>query len=157
MSEIVLSIGMIVKNEIRCLEKCLIALEPLRQAVPSELVIADTGSTDGTREVAARYADQLFDFAWNDDFAEARNAVLSKCSGQWYLSVDADEYLDKEFDTLVKFLLHPTDNEKRADFGLITIANYRDQALEKDAATSFLALRLARRTAELRYLSLIHI
>ncbi len=156
MSEIVLSIGMIVKNEIRCLEKCLIALEPLRQAVPSELVIADTGSTDGTREVAARYADQLFDFAWNDDFAEARNAVLSKCSGQWYLSVDADEYLDKEFDTLVKFLLHPTDNEKRADFGLITIANYRDQALEKDAATSFLALRLARRTAELRYIGKIH-
>ena len=54
MSQILLSIGMIVKNEIRCLEKCLKALEPLRTAIPCELVIADTGSNDGTRENAAR-------------------------------------------------------------------------------------------------------
>ena len=57
-----LSIGMIVKNEIRSIEKCLQALQPLRDAFPCELVIADTGSDDGTREVAARYADLLFDF-----------------------------------------------------------------------------------------------
>ena len=44
-----LSIGMIVKNEIRCIEKCLKALQPLREAIPCELVIADTGSDDGTR------------------------------------------------------------------------------------------------------------
>ena len=53
-----LSIGMIVKNEEKKLEKCLRALEPLRKAVPCELVIADTGSTDGTRTIAEKYADQ---------------------------------------------------------------------------------------------------
>ena len=76
-----LSIGMIVKDEIRCIEKCLKALQPLREAFPCELVIADTGSTDGTREVAERYADILFDFSWIDDFAAARNAVMDRCSG----------------------------------------------------------------------------
>ena len=39
----VLTIGMIVKNEIRCLERCLKALQPLRDALPCELIIADTG------------------------------------------------------------------------------------------------------------------
>ena len=47
MSEPVLSIGLIFKNEIRCLERCLQSLEPLRQAVPCEVVMADTGSEDG--------------------------------------------------------------------------------------------------------------
>ena len=60
MSQPLLSIGMIVKNEERCLEKCLKALKPLREAIPCELVIADTGSTDKTREIAAKYADILF-------------------------------------------------------------------------------------------------
>ena len=47
-----ISLCMIVKNEERCLEKCLKALEPLRQLIPCELVIADTGSTDKTIEIA---------------------------------------------------------------------------------------------------------
>ena len=42
----VLSIGMIFKNEIRCLERCLKSLQPLREAVPCELVMSDTGSDD---------------------------------------------------------------------------------------------------------------
>ena len=75
MGQPLLSIAMIVKNEIRCLEKCLKALQPLREAIPCQLVIADTGSDDGTREVAERYADLLFDFEWINDFSAARNAV----------------------------------------------------------------------------------
>lgn len=156
MSEIVLSIGMIVKNEIRCLEKCLTALEPLRRVVPSELVIADTGSTDGTRELVARYADQWFDFSWQQDFAAARNAVLSRCSGQWFLFVDADEYLDEQFDELVRFLLQPSETEKQADFGVVTVTNYADQSMDKEMGTSFLALRLAKRTPETRFVGKIH-
>nr|WP_325259526.1 glycosyltransferase [uncultured Oscillibacter sp.] len=99
-----LSIGMIFKNEIRCLERCLKSLEPLRAAVPCELVMADTGSTDGSREVAARYADILFDFPWVNDFAAARNAVIDRSSGAWYLTVDADEWMDEDVSELASFL-----------------------------------------------------
>ena len=91
-----ISIGIIFKNDIRCIERCLKALQPLRDAVPAELVIADTGSTDGSREVAEKYADILIDFPWIDDFAAARNSVLKRCSGKWFMFVDTDEYLDED-------------------------------------------------------------
>ena len=98
-----LSIGLIFRDDIRCIERCLKALQPLRDAIPCELVMADTGSEDGSRQMAAQYADILFDFPWIDDFAAARNAVMDRCSGQWFLSVDTDEYLDGDCLELVRF------------------------------------------------------
>ena len=96
MQKPLLSIGIIFKNEIRCLERCLKSLQLLRESVSCELVMADTGSTDGSRSVAERYADILFDFPWIDDFAAARNAVMERCCGAWYLTVDADEWLGQD-------------------------------------------------------------
>ena len=93
------------KNESRCLEKCLNALTPLRNAVSCELVIADTGSTDNTKEIAAKYADTLFDFPWVNDFSKARNAVMDHCKGKWFITIDADEYLESSPDELVAHLI----------------------------------------------------
>ncbi len=78
-----LSIGIIFRDDIRCIEHCLKCLQPLRDKVPCELVMADTGSTDGSREIAEKYADLVFDFPWINDFSAARNAVMSRCSGDW--------------------------------------------------------------------------
>lgn len=94
MAQIELSVAMIFKNEIRCLERCLKSLQPLRERFSMELVMADTGSDDGSRAVAERYADTLFDFPWVNDFSAARNAVLDRCSGDWVLVIDSDEWLD---------------------------------------------------------------
>lgn len=148
-----LSIGMIVKNEIRCLEKCLKALQPLREAIPCQLVIADTGSDDGTREVAQRYADILFDFPWINDFAAARNAVLDRCTGKWALTVDADEYLDADFAELVKFLTGP--EQKQFNWACVSIVNYSDREMKGDGI-DFLAARLAKLAAHPRYEGTIH-
>ena len=52
MANPVLSIGIIFRDDIRCIERCLKALQPLRDAVPCQLVMADTGSVDGSRAVA---------------------------------------------------------------------------------------------------------
>lgn len=154
MSGIVLSIGLIVKNEARSLEQCLQALTPLRERIPCEVVIADTGSTDATKEIAARYADQLFDFPWVDDFAAARNAVMDRCSGAWYLSIDADEYLDEDVSELVAFL---TGEESRQKLGaFIHIHNYISADLDKDSVRSFMAARMVRMDTGLRYSGKIH-
>lgn len=150
-----LSIGMIVKNEIRCIEKCLKALQPLREAIPCELVIADTGSDDGTREVAARYADLFFDHPWENDFSAARNAVLDRCTGKWFLAVDADEYLDEAFGQLVQFLTG-SPKADTAEFALITVSNFADQSLDKDTAAPFLGVRMARLRPGMRYEGKIH-
>lgn len=121
-----LSIGIIFRDEIRCLERCLESLQPLREAIPCELVMADTGSVDGSRAVAARYADVLFDFPWQDDFSAARNALLEHASGTWYLSIDADEWLDEDLSELISFLQRPG----HYDIAAITIRNYRDMELK---------------------------
>lgn len=150
-----LSIGMIVKNEIRCLEKCLKALQPLRDAVPCELVIADTGSTDGTREVAKQYADILFDFEWINDFAAARNAVMDRCSGKWYMTVDADECLDEKIDELVHFLT--TDIAENIIIGTLTVRNYESNDPElADRYSDLTAIRILRMSTGLRYEGAIH-
>lgn len=149
-----LTIGMIVKNEIRCIEKCLKALAPLREAIPCELIIADTGSTDGTREVAEKYADILFDFEWVNDFSAARNAVMDRSSGQWYFSIDADEYLDEDITELVAVLKHP--NAKKFDIFAVTIRNYFSKDLEHAVTHDFIATRIIKMSLGIRYEGMIH-
>ena len=149
----ILSIGMIYKNEIRCLERCLKALQPLRDALPCELVMADTGSEDGSRAVAERYADIHFDFSWVNDFAVARNAVMDRCSGQWYFSIDADEWLDGDIKELVSFF--QDGNCERFDACALTERNYYTYDLNGGYG-AFMPWRLLRMSTGLRYRGAIH-
>lgn len=149
-----LSIGMIVKNEEQKLEKCLKALQPLRDAVPCELVIADTGSTDGTRAIAEQYADLVFDFPWVNDFSAARNAVMDKCTGLWYLTVDADEYLDTDVSELAAFLTSP--EAEQIGVGYIIQRNYNTADMVPGDCNDFFALRMARMQPGIRYTGTIH-
>lgn len=153
MSQPLLSIGMIVKNEERCLERCLKALEPLRQAIPCELVIADTGSTDRTKEIALKYADILFDFTWVNDFSAARNAVMDKCNGKWYLTVDADEYLSPDTKEIVSFLTGSLADQK--NLASIVQRNYKNPDM-KGVYTDFNALRMVRMSSGRKYSGTIH-
>lgn len=150
----VLSIGMIFKNEIRCLERCLKSLQPLREAVPCELVIADTGSTDGSEQIAAQYADDYFRFPWIDDFSAARNAVMDRCSGVWYLSLDADEWFDENIGELVQFL---RDRRQWKDYEgcALTIRNYMHSIGQGDIS-DFLAVRILRMSTGIRFEGAIH-
>jgi Glycosyltransferases involved in cell wall biogenesis len=84
---------MIVKNEEKYLRRCLEALVPIMEQVSSELIIADTGSTDNTVNIAKEFTKNVFHFEWCDDFAKARNSTLEKAAGEWYMQIDADEIL----------------------------------------------------------------
>jgi tetratricopeptide (TPR) repeat protein len=61
-----------------------------------ETVVIDTGSSDRTREVAARFGARVFDFPWQDSFAAARNETLLRARGEWIFWLDADEHLEGE-------------------------------------------------------------
>lgn len=65
---------MIVRNEEDVLGRCLASVSDL----VDEIIIADTGSTDRTKEIAAQYTEKIFDFPWIDDFSAARNAAFAK-------------------------------------------------------------------------------
>ena len=84
-----ISLCMIVKNEEDVLERCLDSVADL----VDEIVIVDTGSTDSTREIAARYTDKIFDFPWRDDFAAARNESFAHASMDYCMWLDADDVL----------------------------------------------------------------
>lgn len=86
-----LTIGMIVKNEEKYLERCLNGIKPILDNVDSELIITDTGSTDRTVEIAKRFTDKILHFEWADDFAAARNTALDIAKGEWFMFLDADE------------------------------------------------------------------
>ncbi len=94
------SICMIVKNEEQVLARCLDSLAGLAE----EIIIVDTGSTDQTREIAARYTEHVYDFAWTGDFSEARNFAFSKATQEYIYSADADEVIDEENRTAFRIL-----------------------------------------------------
>lgn len=89
---ITISLCMIVKNEEAILARCLDTVSDLMD----EIIIVDTGSTDKTKEIAAKYTDKIYDFEWIDDFAAARNFSFSKATMDYIYAPDADEILDEE-------------------------------------------------------------
>lgn len=89
---VTISLCMIVKNEEKLLARCLDSIADLMD----EIIIVDTGSTDRTKEIAARYTDKIYDFEWINDFSAARNFAFSKAGMEYIYSADADEVLDEE-------------------------------------------------------------
>lgn len=84
--------AIIVKDEERCISRCLDSLLP----VFDEIVILDTGSTDNTLNIIEQYQSEkikLFHENWHNNFSKARNTAISKCTCQYILFIDADEYL----------------------------------------------------------------
>jgi len=81
--------ALIVRDEERFLAGCLASLA----GRVDEIVVADTGSVDRTREIALEHGARLIEHRWADDFAAARNAALDAASGDWILYIDADERL----------------------------------------------------------------
>jgi len=84
-----LALVMIVRNEARCIERC---LSSARTQVDTMLVL-DTGSDDDTVERARGAGARVAHFPWCDDFAAARNAALEEANADWSLVLDADEWI----------------------------------------------------------------
>jgi len=81
-----------VKNEERNLPRCLDSVRDLA----GELIVVDTGSTDQTPRIAARYQAEVIPFDFTTvDFAAARNRAIARARGRWILMLDADETLDR--------------------------------------------------------------
>jgi len=85
-----LSLCMIVRDEEKNLERC---LQSVREAV-DEIIILDTGSTDQTKKIAAKYTTHVDDYAWQDDFSAARNASLALATKPFILWLDADDVIE---------------------------------------------------------------
>ncbi len=83
-----ISLHMLVKNEVSLIARVVAHIRPY----VDQVVITDTGSTDGTYELAKRIADVAHYIPLNMNFAQARNGGLGLCNQPWVLQVDADEW-----------------------------------------------------------------
>lgn len=84
-----ISLCMIVKNEEDTLPRCLDSVADL----VDEIIVVDTGSTDGTEAAARRYTGKVYHFGWIDDFSAARNYAFDQATKEYCLWLDADDVL----------------------------------------------------------------
>lgn len=80
---------MIVKDESARLPGCLASVA----GAVDDMVVVDTGSSDGTPDLARSHGCRVVSWPWRDDFAAARNESLRHAKGDWVLVLDADERL----------------------------------------------------------------
>ncbi len=162
-----LGLSMIAKNEAHTLRACLESV----QGVVSQIVVADTGSTDSTCDIACELGAAVISVPWENDFAKARNAALAAMQTDWVLVLDADEELDRNAAKKIPALV------KRQGVGgyLTPIRNYVpsatgrgwDRAVQlndslhpraKNAPAYFVHenCRLFRRSAEVYFIGRVH-
>lgn len=139
MSTLPVSVCMIAKNEEQHIEECLKRLKPYH----CEIVFVDTGSTDRTVEIAAKYTDKIYHFDWIDDFSAARNYALAQAENDWILSIDCDEYLESiDADTLIQLM-----KQHSYDAGQVLIRNRFTQ----NGQTSIENIRVSRFFNKMHY------
>ena len=75
-NHILLSIAVLVSNRRDTIRPCLDSLTPIREAIPCELILLDTGCDADVRAILEEYGDTVAEFTWCQDFSKARNATL---------------------------------------------------------------------------------
>lgn len=100
-----LSVCLIVKNEIEVIARCLTCI----QKFANEIIVADTGSTDGTVEEAKKFTDKIYRFEWVDDFSAARNFAFEKATCDYVMWLDADDVVTDENCRKIKELVNKAD------------------------------------------------
>jgi len=101
-----LSVAIITKNEEENLARTLASVQ-----FADEIIVLDSASTDRTVEIARSFNAKVFDEAWQG-FAGSKNSAIAKCTGNWVLSLDADEELSEKLQHQIRMLLPsnpPTD------------------------------------------------
>jgi len=79
------------KNSATTLEKTLESLARF-----DEVIVCDTGSTDGTLDIANRYRNvKVIEGSLNEGFGKVRIFASQKAKWEWILSIDSDEALSQ--------------------------------------------------------------
>ncbi len=143
-----ISLCMIVKDEEAVLGRC---LDSVAQAV-DEIIIVDTGSRDTTKEIAARYTAQIYDFPWIDDFAAARNFSFSKANMDFVMWLDADDILTE---TDLAALIHLKENVLDT-VDVVRMLYYTSFDEDGKPLCSFYRARLIRRSLSFSWQGRVH-
>lgn len=138
--------AMIVKNEELVLGRCLDAVVDH----VDEIVVADTGSTDRTVEIARSRGARVFDFPWIDDFSAARQFAFDHATTDWVFWLDADD-LVRGADRI-----RPLIGAAPSEVGLFQWRNLIGRNPDGTPAFSYWRERCARNNGDFKWAGRIH-
>ena len=95
-----LSVVIITHNEERNIGRCLNSLV----GIADEVVVVDSGSTDGTESICRQHGARFVHHDW-EGFSGQKNFAETLASGDWVLSLDADEQVGEALSDNLKRLL----------------------------------------------------
>lgn len=89
------------KNNIRTIEECLTSILP----ITSDIIIVDSGSTDGTVELCEKYGAKIIHRPWPGMVKQRQFCLEQARDYDWILVLDSDESLDQTLQQSIKALL----------------------------------------------------
>jgi glycosyltransferase involved in cell wall biosynthesis len=138
------ALAMIVRNDAGRIERCLKSVEDVVDA----MVIVDTGSIDGTQDLARKFGAKVVEREWPNDFAQALNWAYELVEHEWTFRLDSDEWLLPSSKPVFREVI------KRQDVFAATII--REDYVADGRYTETQALRLWRTDPEMRMVGLVH-
>jgi glycosyltransferase involved in cell wall biosynthesis len=127
----------ITKNEEEGIRRC---LESVRWA--DEIVVVDSGSTDGTEKICREFTDRFIYHEWPGSNRQKQFA-MEQCSNLWVLSIDADEVVSPSLRASIESLL--AGGPKCSGYKMLRRNYYKDKPLYHGAMVPKPELRLFRR------------
>jgi glycosyltransferase involved in cell wall biosynthesis len=94
--KIPLSVAIITKDEEANLPGCLKSV-----AFATQIVVVDSGSTDGTLEIARDFGCDVFTEPWKG-FGPQKQMAIDRCREPWVLVLDADERIPPETEKAIR-------------------------------------------------------
>jgi len=121
---VILSVVIITHNEEANIGRTLASVQPLVANGKGEIIVVDSGSTDRTVEIAKSFGAKVFIEEWKG-YAAQKNSAIDKATGEWILSLDADEEVERKLGTLIAFAVserpqHPKEELLAAIHGVTT-------------------------------------
>jgi glycosyltransferase involved in cell wall biosynthesis len=110
---LILSVVIITYNEEDNIGRTLASVQPLIADGKGEIIVVDSGSTDRTVKIANSYGAKVFVEEWKG-YAAQKNSAIDKATGDWILSLDADEEMEPALTSEIAFLLDRTSVDDQA-------------------------------------------
>ena len=141
----------IMKNEISHVEAWLNNARVFAQ----EIIVVDTGSTDGTNEFLAKQFDvKLISYEWQHDFAQAKNVALQEATGDWLVFTDADECFYQP-QNIIEYL-EQLDKKSTSIEAIFCLIDNIDADSNNEIINSDVVPRIIRNHVGIKYMGAVH-
>lgn len=141
----------IMKNEMSHVEAWLDNVRVFAQ----EIIVVDTGSTDGTMTFLAKQSDvKVIKHEWQNDFAQAKNVALQEAAGDWLVFTDADECFYHP-ENIIEYLEQLDKQSADIDVVFCPIDNI-DADSNNEIINSDVVPRLIRNHMGIKYIGAVH-